>query len=564
MKTWLKVCLGLVVWWGWLGTGCSESATNRPTTVSAAIQAIQQAPDPSAVVAAYGSGLALTTTDPKLHQAYVARMVDMGLPEMAYHQAQTLTTLQPDNGLAWGVVAYVDARRGQMPEAVSAINLAGQFAPTNKFVAHTAGEIVAWYDVKADKTKLPESAKDGLARLRTSLAKEPAFTEAYATAQKAYAAQTSSAAPSAQTEPNQMASGTASASASAPGAYAPQAVTVPPTALPADQTAPAPYALAEPAPIDYSTDEYPAYYDWGPDYYYDWGPGWIAPAPWCWWAPCGFWGGCSFYPFGVSVVFGDFNGFHHFHHGHGFDHDGGFHHGHDPAFWHSGPHGTTSFFGTPARPNTAFAQWNHSAVGGSGAAVVTGRGAQWWSSANQHSAAPLASTSFGSHGAATAVPQATLFGRGTSVAHSGAVSPHGNWHASPAPAAPLGSVSRAPAATTPATHSWSETFRGYPTAPASRNAFAAPAYRAPAYAAPRYAAPAGGSFRAYHSSPSFGGGWSRSAPAYSAPAPRSFGGGSSFRSFGGGFRGGFSGGNSFGGFHGGGFHGGGSHGGGRR
>ena len=164
MKTWLKISLGLLVWVGALGSGCSDAETNQPVTVAAAIQAIQQAPDPSAVVAAYGSGLAVAPNDPKLHEAYVARMVDMGLPEMAFHQAQTLTTLQPNNGLAWGVVAYVDARRGQMPEAVSAINLAGQFASSNKFVAHTAGEILAWYDLKADKAKLPDNAKDGLTR----------------------------------------------------------------------------------------------------------------------------------------------------------------------------------------------------------------------------------------------------------------------------------------------------------------------------------------------------------------------------------------------------------------
>jgi hypothetical protein len=105
MNTWLKVSLGLLIWGGALGGGWSESVTSQPATIAGAIQAIQQAPDPSAVVAAYGNGIALAPNDPKLHEAYVARMVDMGLPEMAYHQAQILTTLQPNNGLAWGVVA---------------------------------------------------------------------------------------------------------------------------------------------------------------------------------------------------------------------------------------------------------------------------------------------------------------------------------------------------------------------------------------------------------------------------------------------------------------------------
>ena len=102
MKTWSKVLLGLLVWGGALGSGCSNAMTNQPATTAAAIQAIQQAPDPSAAVAAYGSGLAIAPNDPKLHEAYVARMVDMGLPEMAFHQAHTLTTLATQQRLGLG------------------------------------------------------------------------------------------------------------------------------------------------------------------------------------------------------------------------------------------------------------------------------------------------------------------------------------------------------------------------------------------------------------------------------------------------------------------------------
>src|SRR4029450_5640065 len=121
-----------------------------------------QARDPSAPVSAYVNGVAFDRNDPKLSEAYVLRMVDLGLPELAFHQAQTLTTLQSDNGLAWGVVAYVEARRGNMAEAISAINLAGQFAPTSPLVERTAGEIIAWYDMKADKATLSENAQRGL------------------------------------------------------------------------------------------------------------------------------------------------------------------------------------------------------------------------------------------------------------------------------------------------------------------------------------------------------------------------------------------------------------------
>ena len=209
---------------------------------------------------------------------------------MAYHQAQTLTTMQSNNGLAWGVVAYVDARRGQMPEAISAINLAGQFAPENKFVAHTAGELVAWYDNKADKTTFPDNAKDGLAKIRGLLGKQTAFTEAYDTAHKAYQAQTKPEPPPAQIAPSQVAPGRAPPPQVAPGQYAPApqipdasqvpaaplAPSAPQAVLQSDQIAPLGYAAPATAPA-YYPDYDDSYYGWAPDYCYDWGPGWIAP-----------------------------------------------------------------------------------------------------------------------------------------------------------------------------------------------------------------------------------------------------------------------------------------------
>jgi hypothetical protein len=207
-------------------SGLAQEATTPEE--AAAIEAVRQAADPSAAVAAYANGTALNHNNAKLNEAYVRRMVDLGLPEMAYHQAQTLTTMQPKDGLAWGVVAYVDARRGQMPEAISAITLAGQFAPDDKFVAHTAGELCAWYDLKADKTQLPGSVKDGMAKVRAIVDKQAAFIDAYNAACKAYRTEAQSS--------NQAAPGQAASAAEAPEA----AATAPPPAY-----APAPDMTAQ-------------------------------------------------------------------------------------------------------------------------------------------------------------------------------------------------------------------------------------------------------------------------------------------------------------------------------
>ena len=266
-----------------LATAWGASPTDPE--VGAAIQAIEQAPDPSAAVAAYVNGAAVDRNDPKLSEAYVARMVDLGLPELAFHQAQTLTTLESNNGLAWGVIAYVEARRGNMAEAISAINLAGQFAPGNPLVQRTAGEIAAWYDVMADKATLSENAKRGLATIRGLLEKRPEFANAYETAKKAYRAQASAPEQPVQSQG-------------------------PSTGL---QTV--------------SPTESVSYY---PDYYYASGAGWVEPTPWWWWQPVGFFGGFDFFPSTTVVVFNHRNFFfkhhdHFFHHGNGrfFSRDGG-------------------------------------------------------------------------------------------------------------------------------------------------------------------------------------------------------------------------------------------------
>jgi len=245
-------------------TPAVSGAAESPT-----IQAIQQAPDPSALVNAFAKGIATDHNNPKLYAAYVARMVDLGLPGLAYHQAKTLIKLDPQSGLGWGVIAYVDASRANMIKAIKAINKAAQYAPDNKFVQGTAGEIMAWYDVKGDKTQITANAKAELAKVRTRLETHKIFTQAYNTAQEAYKAE-------------------ASATQTAPTApQAPGYAAVPPTT---------------------------PYYN---NYYYDWGPGWVAPSPWQWWAPLGYWNGFTFFPQYPVAIFNNHEFFehHHFHQG---------------------------------------------------------------------------------------------------------------------------------------------------------------------------------------------------------------------------------------------------------
>jgi len=505
MKTWAKISTGMVM------LGCMSSPVNAgsapPPRDFGAIQAIQQAADPSAVVAAYANGTAANPDDPKLDEAYVARMVDLGLPEMSYHQAQTLTTRQTNNGLAWAVVAYVDARRGDMVEAISAINLAGQFAPDHQFVARTAGELIAWYDSKADKTKIPDNAKDGLAKVRNALDKQPAFTDAYNTAIKAYQAQTSSQAgamggPAAP----ETAQGQYAPAPQAPeGVSAPPATTVDQAAAAPDQIAPLGYVAAPPAAFypDYSIYED---YGWGPDLDFFIGPAFVATTP-CWWQPCGFWNGCGFEPFGSVCFLGGFGGFHRFG-GHGFVGHGGFGHvGTFAGVWHHNALGNGRFFGLPARPAGTVAASTHQGFASRTHGLSSDTASRGWN----HSGQPVWTADAARGGATRTIPQPRSLPRaGQSFTRTTPMAPARSW------GGPVG---------------------------AARNSGSVPVYRAPSFTSPHWTHTA------------HVGGFGGSLP--SAPASHYYGGGA----LSGGFHGGasFGGGGFHGGGFGGGFHGGGGH-----
>ena len=326
--------------------GATAGAVSPSPVVDSAIQAIQQAPEPSAAVAAYANAIALERTQPKIYEAYLARMVDFGMPELAYDQAQTLTGLNSSNGLAWGVIAHVDARRGDMPEALAAINLAGQSDPENTFIQRTAGEILAWYDLEADKSKLPDQTKAGLDQIRSLLAKRPDYIAAYDKAKEAY--QTTSTLPAQSTTPTPY---------------------QPPTTAYQPQSSIAPGAYASPIPGDTSTPpqavDYAAYASYSYPYDYAYGPGWVAPAPWWWWAPTGFFVGFNFFPFNSVSIFHDHDFFRH--------HHGFFHHQDGAVFHHDGRFfAHDRFFGTTVRPKATFARLNHARfVNGSGMSVNT-------------------------------------------------------------------------------------------------------------------------------------------------------------------------------------------------
>lgn len=243
------------------------------------VQAVALAPNPSSAIDAYARARQGPTDTVALESAFVKRMVEFGLPEMADTQATDLTAQAPGNALGWAVSAYMSAKRGQSTDALAQIAQAVKLNSQDEFIQRTGGQLLAWYDTQ--KPAVPDQvARDIEEIVRPRLRGGAAYEEAYSSAKASYAAapvQSNTPAPS------------------APDTY------VPPAGV-----------SSTPAYVEPYTNPYyvPTYYDGGA--YATWYPSVVQP--WWWWPGS----------FGVVFVSDDF----HHHHSDDHHHDDGHDHNH--------------------------------------------------------------------------------------------------------------------------------------------------------------------------------------------------------------------------------------------
>jgi hypothetical protein len=175
--------------------------TQGDARVREAISSIEKAPDPSAVVEAYAK--ATEKDSVPLKQAYVKRLVTLGVPELAETQARDLSRRGPEDGLAWAVVAFMDARRNNTPAALKDIVTAAGRLPEDPFVERTAAQIIAYYEVYADRNKIDGALRDSVEQTRQALSAKPTFAQAYQQAKQSYAQAAARLMPPAATGPAQ-------------------------------------------------------------------------------------------------------------------------------------------------------------------------------------------------------------------------------------------------------------------------------------------------------------------------------------------------------------------------
>lgn len=157
-------------------------------------QAIAQAKDPSSAIQAYAAASAAEPGSLNVEEVYLQRMVDFGLPEMADTQAADLTKRAPQEGLPWAIAAYMDAKRDQPAKAVQEIQTAVNAAPDDPFVLRTAGQMMAWYDFRADKLLLTVDTQRAFMDLRGTVNGKVAFADAYSAASTQFQQMTAAAA----------------------------------------------------------------------------------------------------------------------------------------------------------------------------------------------------------------------------------------------------------------------------------------------------------------------------------------------------------------------------------
>jgi hypothetical protein len=162
----------------------ATAPASRPTTMPATpLSAILSAPDPSAVVQAYSHAAATQPGNIDLEKAYIHRMVELNVPEMADLQARNLVQRDGSDGVAWAVVGYMAAARGAPAAAIENLKIAVQQSPDDPFVLRTCAQVVAWYDSQTNRSMLSRNDVSALEWIRAQGAGKPAYADAYADAQ---------------------------------------------------------------------------------------------------------------------------------------------------------------------------------------------------------------------------------------------------------------------------------------------------------------------------------------------------------------------------------------------
>jgi hypothetical protein len=146
-----------------------------------AIAKVKAAKTSSDAVTAYADAVRAVGDGVGVKQAFIVRMIDLGSPELAENQARDLVDLTADP-MSSAVLAYAAARRNELDPAISNLAKAVNRNATNSFIVNTAGQILAWYDVKTaveSNAKVSEATRTAVEDIRSTVGRRSEYTRAY-------------------------------------------------------------------------------------------------------------------------------------------------------------------------------------------------------------------------------------------------------------------------------------------------------------------------------------------------------------------------------------------------
>jgi hypothetical protein len=143
------------------------------------LKAINDSDDASEIISLYARAAVADRNNPLLHETYVRRMLQLGLPQIAYYGARNLVALDKESGLGWGVIAYHQARRGEYDDAVTSAIRSVVKGRNNPAILHNAGQLLAWHSLQTPPPEISNYLRQVLQRDWEDLMNRGAFQKAY-------------------------------------------------------------------------------------------------------------------------------------------------------------------------------------------------------------------------------------------------------------------------------------------------------------------------------------------------------------------------------------------------
>lgn len=164
------------------------AAEKAPAAKPKLLEAIRKAPDISAAGQAYVAARNTGRKDPEVYKAYIQRLLELGEPRMAFITATELTRLEPDNGVAWGVIGYTHACAGKMALAYAALVKAAALAPDNIGILSNVGLLSVWEQKSPGIDEVPAAAKESMSSNGGDWSTRESYTNGRTEAEAAYEA----------------------------------------------------------------------------------------------------------------------------------------------------------------------------------------------------------------------------------------------------------------------------------------------------------------------------------------------------------------------------------------